>query len=286
LSGPVLIPETALESAVEPVILAGMIWQKIRSLFVGAERVEDLFQEHWKEVLDADVPLYSRLPEDLKSRLHERIARFIASTRFEGCNGLELTEEMLVTVAAQACMLVLNREGDPYPGLTTVYLYPTTFSSVVSRQDETGVVTEGMVHRLGESWSTGTVVLAWDSVNHGARDPNDARNVTFHEFAHQLDHESGDTDGAPVLPCRESYRSWARVFGEHYAEVRERIEEGKRTLLDPYGATEPAEFFAVATETFFEKPRQLYKKHPELYAEMAGFYGMDPKEWFARPAGD
>jgi Mlc titration factor MtfA (ptsG expression regulator) len=262
-----------------------MIWQKIRSLFVETERVDDLFQEHWTEVLVADVPLYTLLPEDLKSKLHERIARFIASTRFEGCNGLELTEEMLVTIAAQACMLVLNREGDPYPELNTVYLYPTTFSSVQTRQDEMGIVTEGVVHRLGESWSSGTVVLAWDSVYHGARDPNDARNVTFHEFAHQLDHEDGDTDGAPALPCRESYRSWARVFGENYAEVRERLEAGKRTLLDPYGATEPAEFFAVATETFFEKPRQLHKKHPELYAEMMEFYAMDPKEWFTRRAG-
>jgi Mlc titration factor MtfA (ptsG expression regulator) len=269
-----------LETAPDPVIFAPMIWQKIRSLFAGTARVDDLFQEHWTEVLVADVPVYSRLPEDLKSKLHERIARFIGSTRFEGCNGLELTEEMLLTVAAQACMLVLNRDGDPYPELTTVYLYPTTFSSVQRRQDEMGIVTEGVVHRLGESWCTGTVVLAWDSVYHGARNPDDARNVTFHEFAHQLDHEDGDTDGAPALPCRESYRSWARVFGENYAEVRERIEAGKRCLIDPYGATEPAEFFAVATETFFEKPRQLHKKFPELYDEMKGFYGLDPKEWF------
>jgi Mlc titration factor MtfA (ptsG expression regulator) len=127
-----------------------MIWQKIRSLFVETERVEELFKEEWTELLVANVPLYSRLPEDLRSRLHERIGRFIASTRFEGCNGLELTEEMILTVAAQACTLVLNREGDPYPELSTVYLYPTTFSLVQKRQDGTGVVTEGG-HRLGES---------------------------------------------------------------------------------------------------------------------------------------
>lgn len=256
-----------------------MIWQTIRSLFAGAEGVEELFREEWTDLLVANVPVYSRLPEDLKSRLHERIGRFIESTRFEGCNGLELTEGMILTVAAQACLLVLQREGDPYPELTTVYLYPTTFSSVLKQQDASGVVTEGVVHRLGESWGTGTVVLAWDSVRQGARNPDDAQNVTFHEFAHQLDHEDGDTDGAPALENRDAYRCWARIFGTNYAEVRERLEAGKPSLLDPYGATQPAEFFAVATETFFEKPRQLARKHPELFAELQGFYGVDPRDW-------
>jgi MtfA peptidase len=258
--------------------IPGMIWQKIRSLFAETEEVEEIFKDEWRELLVGGVPLYSRLPDDLRTRLHDRIGLFI-STRFEGCNGLELTKEMMLTVAAQACMLVLNREGEPYPKLTTVYLYPTTFSSVRKQQSESGVITESVVHRLGESWRTGTVILAWDSVAHGALNTNDARNVTFHEFAHQLDHEDGDTNGAPTLPSREGYRSWARVFGENYAEVRERIEAGKRTFLDSYGASEPAEFFAVATETFFEKSRQLHKKHPELYQELKQFYGVDPQEW-------
>ena len=259
-----------------------MIWQKIKSLFAGTEQVEELFKEEWTDSLVANVPLYSRLPLDLKMLLHQRIARFVASTRFEGCNGLELTEEMILTVAAQACVLVLKREGDPYPELSTVYLYPTTFSSIQKRQDALGIVTEGVVHRLGESWSSGSVVLAWDSVAHGARNMGDARNVTFHEFAHQLDHEDGDTDGAPRLSGREAYRSWARVLGESYGELRDLIEAGKRCVLDPYGATEPAEFFAVVTETFFEKPRQLFKKYPELYSELEGFYQVNPREWFER----
>lgn len=257
-----------------------MIWQKIQSLFAGSDAADAVFKEEWIGLLENALPLYSRLPEELKSRLHERIARFISSTRFEGCNGLELTEEMVLIVAAQACLLVLHREGKPYLQLTTVYLYPTTFSSVQKQRDEIGVITEGEVHRLGESWSMGTVVLAWDSVEQGARNFEDARNVTFHEFAHQLDHEDGDTDGAPGLPSREAYRSWARVFSENYAELRERVGSGKPSLLDPYGATKPAEFFAVATETFFEKPRQLHEKSPELYDELRGFYGVDPRDWF------
>ena len=130
-----------------------------------------------------------------------------AASELEGCNGLELTEGMILTVAAQACLLVIHREGDPYPGLKVVYLYPTTFSSVQKQVDAMGVVTEGEVHRLGESWKMGTVVLAWDSVEQGARNIHDGDNVTFHEFAHQLDHEDGATDGAPGLPNRQAYRS-------------------------------------------------------------------------------
>ena len=256
-----------------------MIWQKIKSLFAGAEVADDVFKEEWTAMLVANIPLYSRLPEDLRTCLHERIARFISTTRFEGCGGLELTEEMVLTVAAQACMLVLKREGTPYPELRTVYLYPSTFSSVQKSQDAFGIVTEGEVRRLGESWRTGTVVLAWDSVAGGARNMFDAQNVTFHEFAHQLDHEDGDTDGAPALPSRAAYQSWARVFSENYADFQQMVDSGKRTLLDPYGATKPAEFFAVATETFFEKPRQLCEKRPDLYHEMKEYFGMDRREW-------
>eukprot|EP00903_Cladosiphon_okamuranus_P004035 g4033.t1 len=256
-----------------------MIWEKIRSMLGGGGEVAAVFKPEWVGLLEENVPLYSRLPEDLRLRLHERIARFIRSTRFEGCNGLDLTEGMILTVAAQACMLILGRDGEPYPELNTVYLYPTTFSSVQRRQNGYGVVTEGEVHRLGESWSHGTVVLAWDSVEQGARNIHDARNVTFHEFAHQLDHEDGATDGAPGLESRAAYRSWARVFRANYEDFREQLEKGKRTLIDPYGGTEPAEFFAVVTETFFEKPRQLWERRPDLYGELEKFYQVDPKEW-------
>ena len=259
-----------------------MIWEKIKDLFSGTEPVEAVFKNEWAALLKENLPLYSRLPEELRLRLHQRIARFISSTRFEGCNGLELTDEMVLTVAAQACLLVVNRDGEPYPELRNVYLYPDTFSSVQKRQDAFGIVTEGEVHRLGESWETGTVILSWSSVEHGARNIHDAGNVTFHEFAHQLDHEDGATDGAPGLPSRQAYRSWARVFRENYADFNKLLESGKKTLIDPYGATNPAEFFAVVTETFFEKPRQLHKKRPDLYAELQEFYGLDPKTWMER----
>ena len=259
-----------------------MVWQKIKDIFSSSEPVQAVFKDEWIGLLEGNVPLYARLPNEVRLLLHERIAQFISSTRFEGCNGLDLTDEMVMTVAAQACLLVVHREGEPYPELRTVYLYPSTFSSVQKSQDEFGIVSEGEVHRLGESWETGTVILSWSSVEHGARNIHDAENVTFHEFAHQLDHEDGATDGAPGLPSREAYRSWARVFRENYADFQNLLENGKKTLIDPYGATNPAEFFAVATETFFEKPRQLHKKRPELYAELKGFYGLDPEAWMER----
>jgi hypothetical protein len=256
-----------------------VIWQKIKELFSGGESVESVFKEEWLSILEENVPLYSCLPADLRLLLHERIASFVYSTRFEGCNGLELSEEMILTVAAQACMLVLHRKGEPYPKLRNVYLYPSSFSSVMKRQSAHGVVTEGKVHRLGESWDTGTVILSWSATEHGARNIRDAENVTFHEFAHQLDHEDGATDGAPGLPSRDAYRSWARVFQENYSDFQELLERGKKTLIDPYGATNPGEFFAVVTETFFEKPRQLHRRRPELYDELRKFYGVDPERW-------
>lgn len=262
--------------------MAAMIWQKLKALFTGeTTTAAAVFQEEWIALLKKNVPVYLRLPEALRRRLHERIGQFIATIRFEGCGGLELTEEMVLTVAAQACLLVVHREGKPYPKLKVVRLYPSTFSSVQMHTDAMGIVTEGEVARLGESWDQGSIVLAWDSVAQGARNPDDGHNVTFHEFAHQLDHEDGATDGAPGLPSREAYRSWARVFQENYDDFQHLLEAGRRSVIDPYGGTNPAEFFAVVTETFFEKPRQLLHERPELYEEVRKYFGVDPRDGFA-----
>ncbi len=219
-----------------------MMWQKLKAFFGGETQEAAVFHDEWIALLKKSVPLYARLPEDLRLRLHERIAQFIATIRFEGCGGLELTEAMILTVAAQACLLVVQREGKPYPKLSAVYLYPTTFSSVRKNVDAHGIVTEGRVSRLGESWGWGTVVLAWDSVLQGARCITDGDNVTFHEFAHQLDHEDGPTDGAPALASDTAYRQWSRVFHDNYADFLQRTEEGTETVLNAYGATNPAEF--------------------------------------------
>jgi Mlc titration factor MtfA (ptsG expression regulator) len=256
-----------------------MIWQTLKSLFVSDDAAAVPFREEWIALLEQNLPLYRRLDAELRGLLQQRIGQFMATVRFEGCGDLELDDEMVLTVAAQACLLVLHREGTPYPMLQVVYLYPSTFSSVMRQVDELGIVTEEKMHRLGESWSSGSVVLAWDAVAHGAKNIGDAGNVTFHEFAHQLDHEDGPTDGAPGLPSGAAYRSWARVFEENYADFLELVEQGKEKVLNSYGATNPAEFFAVTTEAFFEKPRQLLKHWPDLYEQLRNYYRLHPAEW-------
>ena len=138
-----------------------------------------------------------------------------------------------------------------------------------------GVVHEGEESRLGEAWLRGAIILSWDEVRRDARDFDDGSNVTFHEFAHQLDQQDGSFDGAPLLEKSSHYRSWARVLMKEYQALGRAAERGQETLIDPYGATEPAEFFAVVTEAFFEMPKALNEEHPELYAELKKFYRQD-----------
>ncbi len=251
------------------------IWDQLKAFFIKTPTIDIEFKEEWVAYLENNLPLYARFPAELKQRIHDKIGQFVATTFFEGCGGLELTDEMILSVAGQACMLIIHREGRPYPNLNTVLLYPSTFSSRVNQ----GVTTEHRVHRLGESWSNGTVILAWDSVEHGARNIFDGHNVTLHEFAHQLDSELGDTDGVPRLHTQEAYHTWGQVFHDGYAQLVDDAERGRKSVLDHYGTTNQAEYFAVATEAFFEKPRQMLKKRPELYAQLQAYYQLDPVQW-------
>lgn len=254
------------------------IWQKLKDLFEEEEE-PFVFKDEWVDYLKNNLPLYGRLPEDLQEALHQKIGQFIRTTFFEGCGGLELDDEIILTVAAQACLLVVRHEGEPYPRLNTVLLYPAAFVSTSTSAGPGGTLIEREVTCLGESWENGTVILAWDSVKNGASNIFDGHNVTFHEFAHQLDSLDGDTDGVPLLPSEEAYQTWANVFAKHCELLIDEVRRGKKSLLDPYGATNPGEYFAVATETFFEKPRQMKKKQPELYVELQDFYQLDPVEW-------
>jgi hypothetical protein len=225
----------------------------------------------WLDFIEANISPYRRLPADLKQQLHGYIREFLYDKQFEGCGGQVLTDEIRVTIAAQACLMLLNRKVRCYPRLMSVVVYPSAYFA----PDEDGQ----REVRLGESWHHGTVVLAWDSVKRGALNFADGQNLVIHEFAHQLDQEDGDSDGAPILSERSNYIVWARVLSDEYSRLRSRVEKGKKTVLDSYGATHPAEFFAVASETFFEKPEQMRKKHPELFAELKLFYNVDPSKW-------
>src|SRR5208282_3742838 len=162
-----------------------------------------------------------------------------------------------------------------YPGVEAVLVYPGAYRAP-TRRSEGGVVIESEQARLGESWTRGVVVLAWDHVKSGAAQPTDGQNVVLHEFAHQLDAEDGSMDGAPDLGARARYTSWAHVLGDEFGELSSKIHAGRPSDIDGYGATNPAEFFAVVTEMFFEKPRALKRRHPELYGELASFYKQDP----------
>ena len=236
------------------------------------------FSNEWRQIIEANVPLYRRLPDELKQQLHGLVHIFLAEKHFEGCGGLEITEEMKVTIAAQACMLLLNRRPTFFPKLHTILVYPQTYVARDTSYDGQ-IVSDGDDARLGESWQNGPVVLAWDSVKGGTTNTADAHNVVLHEFAHQLDQEDGAADGAPILTHRSRYMAWARVLGSEYEALQESKKRHRRSVLDRYGATNPAEFFAVATEAFFEKPRQMQKRHAELYHELRDYYHLDPGAW-------
>ena len=235
------------------------------------------FPPAWSAILKQNLPPYQWLSPQLQQQLHGYISIFITEKNFEGCGGLALTDEIRVTIAAQACMLLLNRKGDCYPKLFSILVYPSAY--VVGARNNFDLHPTGASVRLGESWHHGAVVLAWDSVKGGAINFRDGHNVAMHEFAHQLDQEDGSSDGTPILGMRSAYTAWSQVFSREYELLLQHKVKGGKSIMDKYGATNPAEFFAVATETFFEKPVQLQKKHPDLYHELQSFYKVNPIEW-------
>jgi MtfA peptidase len=234
------------------------------------------FPAEWLAIIAKNVPYVARLPREDREALVGLMQVFLAEKHFEGCGGLQMTDEVRVTIAAQACTLLLHRETDDYPNLVSILVYPTTYLVRGGRPTADGLSAEGPEARLGESWARDVVVLAWDSVLSGAADIHDGHNVVLHEFAHQLDQESSASAGVPVLPHRSMYVAWARVLGHDFDRLVRDVAHHHRTLIDRYGATNPAEFFAVVTETFFEKPGQLRSRHPELYLLLKEFYHQDP----------
>jgi Mlc titration factor MtfA (ptsG expression regulator) len=237
------------------------------------------FSPEWLGILARTFPRFVQLSAADQEELKGHIQVFLAEKRFEGAADLKVTDEIRVTIAAQACLLLLHRETDYYPGLLSIIVYPSEYIARHAVRNEIGLVSEGHQVRLGETGARGALVLSWDGALRGARDVNDCRNVVFHEFAHQLDAEAGGFDGAPLLPLRSMYSAWARILGEEYEALRGRLLDEQPTDLDPYAATSPAEFFAVATECFFQRPRHLYEHHPALFDELSLYYKQDPRSW-------
>jgi len=242
------------------------------------------FPAEWRRVLREQVPLVARLPVDLQLRLKGLIQVFIAETPIIGCGGLEVDDTMRVTIAAQACLPLLGRRravshGRLYPRLTQVLLYPGSFFVDRPVQLAGGVQMEQRRRLAGESWSQGQVLLSWEDVRDGAADSRDGRNVVIHEFAHQIDQAKGVANGAPLLRDRAAHRRWARAMQMAYDALRARLARGEEGLIDAYGATEPAEFFAVVSEVFFERGAELAAAEPVLYEELRRYYALDPRSW-------
>jgi Mlc titration factor MtfA (ptsG expression regulator) len=240
------------------------------------------FPKGWLETIKRNVSFFRRLSMDKQAELLGHIQVFLAEKRFEGCAGLEINDEIRVTIAAQACLLLLHRRTDYFPRLLTILVYPSTYLVDENRNVEGPIWEEGRMSRLGETGRTmGSMVLAWDAVKSGASDPSDGHNVVLHEFAHQLDYENDAADGAPGLATREQQISWRDVMRTEFASLRAADDTGIRTLLDTYGATNPAEFFAVSVEAFFERPSALRATHPRMYVELQGYFKQNPIEYSA-----
>jgi len=238
------------------------------------------FPVEWLAILQRNVGLYKHLTEAEQKKLRDDLRIFIAETNFEGCAGLELTDEIKVTIAALASILLLGFQHDYFERVHTVLVYPAGFRSPKGWTGPDGVVRMD-VGNLGEAWHHGTVILAWDSVLEGGRDSRDGRNVVLHEFAHQIDYLDGFADGVPPLRDRAQYRKWHEVMTAEYNRLVAESQHGWPMVLDSYGATNQAEFFAVSTEAFFETPEAMQQRHPQLYEVLKEYYCQDPAQRFA-----
>jgi hypothetical protein len=237
------------------------------------------FPDEWRPWLEA-LPFYAGLDEEERQRLHPILRVIVAEKTWEGCGGLDLTDEMRVTIAAQAALLLLGIEHEYYRRVHSILVYPSAYSTGRAG-GHTGIVGDDSVN-AGEAWYRGPVILSWDAARHGAIDPKDGRNLVFHEFAHKLDMMDGFVNGTPPLHRREDYRVWSRIMTEEYRALTEAARKGRKTVLDRYGATNEAEFFAVATEAFFEKPVQMSRRHEGLYDLLRTYYRQDPLERLRR----
>ena len=231
------------------------------------------FPETWLEHLRTNVDHYGRLPSDAQQKLSDKTVIFVAEKHWTGCGGLEMTDEIKVTIAAQACVLLLGIEGDYlFDGIFSILVYPAAYAPPPEERD--GLVDLDVTH-LGEAWHRGPVVLSWRHVLAGSRGHDDGQNLVIHEFAHQLD----GLDGTPPLGSRQQYRDWQAVTDREYRRLVRQASEGAVTLLDDYGASSRAEFFAVASECFFQKPREMLARHPDLFELLRSFYKQDPTTW-------
>ena len=231
----------------------------------------------WSRVLEENVAHYGYLSPAEREKAERDLKIVVAEKNWEGCGGLAMTDEIRVTIAAQAAIMLLGFDVSALDHVATVLVYPTGYIAPASQQIGSAVLV-GEDHRLGEAWQRGPVILSLANVLEDGRNPGRGHNLVWHELAHQLDMLDRTCDGTPPLPNRQAYRRWRQVMTDEYERLATHASRGRPTLLDEYGATDPAEFFAVATECFFDRPKELRERHGRLYDVLAQFYRQDPAE--------
>lgn len=234
------------------------------------------FPADWLPILERNVRHYRYLTGDEQAKLRDALRIFIAEKHWEGCGGLQMTDEIKVTIAAQACLLLLGLEDEDFDNVLSILVYPHGYEAPAPELAPLGMVVQESSARLGEAHYRGPVVLAWDEVLHDGRHPSSGKNLVLHEFAHQLDMLDGTVNGTPPLRSPELNRRWEQVMTGEFRRLRAATQAGRATLLDGYGATNEAEFFAVATECFFDRPMELAHRHPGLYELLRDYYRQDP----------
>ncbi len=237
------------------------------------------FPEAWMTTLNEVVGHYALLTESDQRKLRDITRILIAEKDWEGCRGLVLTDEIRVTVAALASILILGVDGFFFDNVQTLLVYPNAYVVKEERVIEGGATLEEESDRLGEAHYNGPILLSWAEIRANAIEPGFGQNLVFHEFAHKLDMLNGAFDGTPKLPSRELADRWARIMDREYRALQKAERRRQETLLDPYGATDPAEFFAVATECFFDSPRAMRSEYPELYQLFCDYFCQDPAGW-------
>lgn len=240
------------------------------------------FPDSWQHILDSRVPYYKQLPKDLKQTLRSHLVIFLDEKLFEGCSGLEMTDEKKVIISAYACILLLGEPAGYYPDLQTILVYPDDYVAPVWEESEGGIVSEGTQARKGESWDVGSIVLSWDDICDNIENESSGENLIFHEFAHQLDDHYGLTAG--IGEDGEVFRDdeWTRILADAFRTLQRKVRRRSACVLDPYGATYPTELFAVATEAFFLKPHQLREEFTKLYDVLKSFYNLDPSLFISK----
>ena len=261
------------------IILACATWYALRKIKNKHRKkiYSQPFPQLWIDILKKNIPIYNRVPLELLPHLHGCILLFLHEKDFVG-RGITLDEEIRLTISGNACLLLLHRRQTRFPGFKTVIIYPDTYVAKQTNHHDSLESIENS-HRAGESWVRGPIVLSWGDSIRGSLNDKDGHNVILHEIAHKLDEQSGDMNGLPVLSDNKHYATWAKVLNEEFNALKHRAKRGKNSVLDEYGTLSAPEFFAVATESFYEKPQQMKKKLPDLYQELSVFYNIDPASW-------